>query len=566
VFTHAPGRLAYQVRVPQGGRFQTAVGVLNTPVEFRATVQPANGGPTTVWAETHADPMQWAEQTIDLSSFAGQTISLTLETSATDTGTVAFWGSPTLSGTRRTDRPNVILYIIDGGGADYMSVYGYNRRTTPNLERLAAEGAVFEHAYSTSSWTGPSTTSFMTALHASVLGGRARFDPLPEQAVTMAERFHRAGYQTAVFTSNDWAGSTSNLERGVDLLRDADVRDQSTSSVDLHAAFWDWREAYPGHPYWVHFQTTDVHEPYGSPGPPFAGMFVSPGALITLRQWQERLSDDRPAIRSDAYAEHGISRVGFYTLLQGVYDQQMAHNDYQIGRLIDRLKASGEWDNTLFIVAADHSIASAMDDLGVALLDPLPPRWSDYSVAGPMFRPTITRVPLIVVWPGHIPGDRQFTDAVSMIDVLPTVLDLTGQPMPEVMQGQSLGPLLRGAEGWTPRPVILDEFAPDPATGQLQGRLEVVDGRWGASLEIGPAAADAANRRPWPLLLYDLWSDPLCLAPVNEARPDLVAKYTTFLEEQWKAHQALATQFTPGANVALTPEQLERLRTLGYIR
>jgi hypothetical protein len=72
--------------------------------------------------------------------------------------------------------------------------------------------------------------------------------------------------------------------------------------------------------------------------------------------------------------------------------------------------------------------------------------------------------------------------------------------------------------------------------------------------------------RPSPLLLYDLWNDPLCLQPINEARPDLVKKYTEFLEETWNDHRALATQFTPGAEVTLAPEQLERLRSLGYIR
>jgi arylsulfatase A-like enzyme len=183
-----------------------------------------------------------------------------------------------------------------------------------------------------------------------------------------------------------------------------------------------------------------------------------------------------------------------------------------------------------------------------------------------MFRPSIGRVPLIVVWPGHIAGGQRFDDAVSMIDVLPTVLDLAGLPVPDVMQGQSLAPLLLGRPGWQPQPVIFDEFEKDPRTGQLSGLLEVVDGRWGASLEIGPPPDDPDERGPWPLRLYDLWTDPLCITPVNEAHPDLVAKYTTFLEDQWKAHQALATQFTPGAKVALTPEQLERLRALGYIR
>ncbi|MGH7555880.1 MAG: sulfatase-like hydrolase/transferase [Longimicrobiales bacterium] len=95
-------------------------------------------------------------------------------------------------------RPNVIFYVIDGGGADQMSVYGYNRRTTPNLEALAREGAVFERAHSTASWSQPSTTSFMTSLHSSVLGNYERFAPLPAEARPMAERFREGGYQTAV--------------------------------------------------------------------------------------------------------------------------------------------------------------------------------------------------------------------------------------------------------------------------------------------------------------------------------------------------------------------------------
>jgi arylsulfatase A-like enzyme len=155
---------------------------------------------------------------------------------------------------------------------------------------------------------------------------------------------------------------------------------------------------------------------------------------------------------------------------------------------------------------------------------------------------------------------------VSLIDLLPTALDLTGLLSPEVMQGQSLAPLLRGEPGWTPRPVILDEFEIDPETLQERGRLEVVDGQWGASMWIGPPPAAPFPPRPTPVLVYDLWNDPICVNPINEQRPDLVEKYTTFLEDQWKAHQALATQFTPGAKVALTPGQLERLRALGYIR
>jgi len=203
-----------------------------------------------------------------------------------------------------------------------------------------------------------------------------------------------------------------------------------------------------------------------------------------------------------------------------------------------------------------------MNDMGIANRDSLPPRWSR-----PMFRPSISRVPLIFVWPGRIRGGQRISQPVSMIDVLPTILDLLDLPAPEVAMGQSLAPLLLGQAGWQPRPVILDQFQMDPDSAQLRGLIEVVDGRWGASLEINPDPAQLPDRRrPVPLLVYDLWSDPWCLRSVHEQRPDLVERYTTFLQAQLEAHRALAQRFTRSGQVALTPEQLQMLRSLGYIR
>ena len=116
-----------------------------------------------------------------------------------------------------------------------------------------------------------------------------------------------------------------------------------------------------------------------------------------------------------------------------------------------------------------------------------------------------------------------------------------------------------------PRSVIFDEVRLDSASGELHGLQEMVDGRWGASLWVGPDDEQEARRRPMPLLLFDLWSDPWCLSPVNDDWPDLLAKYSALLKAQWRAHRELAEQFTPGGEVALTPEQLETLRALGYI-
>ena len=127
--------------------------------------------------------------------------------------------------------------------------------------------------------------------------------------------------------------------------------------------------------------------------------------------------------------------------------------------------------------------------------------------------------------------------------------------------------MLLGTGSCEQRPVILDEFYVDSKTGELRGFIEVIDGRWGASLEINPwPDLPAEQQRPVPLLLYDLWNDPYCLRSVHEEQPDLVKKYTMFLKKQFEAHQALGKHFTQSEDVVLTPEQLETLRSLGYIK
>jgi arylsulfatase A-like enzyme len=484
-------------------------------------------------------------------------------------GAVALWASPTLSGTRRTKRPNVVLYIIDGGSADHMSAYGYHRRTTPNLERLAAEGAIFERAYSNSAWTRPSTASFLTSLHHSVLGGlRHRLNPVPEEALTLAEHLRMAGYQTAQFTSNSNAGRISRLERGADYFREAGVENWSTSSVDLHRNFWRWRREYPAEPFYVHFQTTDVHNDH-TPVEPFAGMYVDPQRRQRFERWLEQVNatPEAPGFRIREALEHlGIDQREFWSAARDLHDESMAQKDHQIGELVKRLRAEDEWENTLLVVASDHGIAAGAWDYRLLLRDPQPAHVYHDDLAVPILRSGVSRIPLLIVWPSRIAPGQRFRHPVSMIDVLPTILQLADLPLPEVAMGQSLAPLLLGAEGWQPRPVIFDEVEHD-ADGGVRGRIEVVDGRWGASLEIGWSAERPAHqRRPAPLLLFDLSEDPDCLSSLHEERPDLVARYRALLEERWAAHQELAGRFTRSEQAPLSSDQLETLRALGYIQ
>jgi arylsulfatase len=588
LYAYTPARLAYSIVIPERGRLDFALGILrdDSPVTFRVAVQPEANEAEVIFEMTSADRTRWSQHSVDLARWAGGTVRLTLEASAERDGTLAVWAAPTISGTRRSTLPNIIFYVIDGAGADFMSVYGYERDTTPHLDALAAEGAVFERAYSNSTWTEPSTASFTTSLHHSVLGG---FDPEASPVLpgvtTLAEHLHRAGYFTMALTSNPIAGRIVGPGNGTDVLLTDYVHDSRASSAILDAAFWRLRADYPAEPYWAHFQSTDVHPPYASVRP-FAGRYVS-----TERR-AELLSDNQDASRGAVgltnifmgYDEQldrlGVDATEFYDEMRGLYDEAMEHQDYQLGRLVQEIESRGEWQDTLFIIASDHGHpAGSFPRFGRGLIDPKPPDWE-----GALFDAHNTHIPLIFIWPGHIGGGQRFAEPVSMIDVLPTILELVGLPPPDLTQGQSLAHLLLGEEGFTPRPVVLDEFRRDRGTAGLIGNIEIVDGRWGASLEIGPArdaletefgrhAIPAAARGASPyfpdiprLLLYDLSIDPFAVQHVNESYPRLVEQYSELLQRQWKVHQALGRRFESDDAIPLTPDELRALRSLGYIQ
>jgi len=592
LFAHTPADLSYSVTVPVNGRLDFGLSTdSGQDVTFGVTARRGDKEER-LFEETVGDSEAWQQRSVDLGDLAGETVDLTLSATSDETGAVGLWGAPVLSGGGESDRPNVIFYVIDGGGADQMSVYGYERRTTPLLEELAKEGAVFERAFSNATWTQPSTVSFMTSLQHSVLGGLRRgihSTPLPEAATPMAEHMRRGGYQTSSFTSNPNSGRIIGLERGVDVMRDGNPENHSTSTIELHREYWKWREAYPGTPAWTHFQTTDVHEP-NHPVEPYAGTWISEDEVHQAEQWNQQMFQVAGGLFGRAsimkFYDTGIERAGiprqdYFGARRDLYDETMLHQDQKLADFIGELKARGEWENTLLIIGADHGHpAGSFARWGRGLFDPQPDPWE-----GALFDAYASRVPLIFIWPAKIPAGLRFDQPVSMIDVLPTLLDLVDLPQPEVLQGQSLAPLLTGGSQEV-RPVILDEFRVTEDSGEWIGNLEIVDGRWGASLEIGPVAEGAdpdlgrhavpvggrwgATHENYPdaprLLLYDLENDPFARKAVNDEHPELVEKYRALLLEQWAAHKALSGQFQEAGEVTLSPEQLNQLRSLGYIQ
>ncbi len=589
LYAHAPSVISLPVELPEAARLDLSLGLAEDPdpVHFRLAVEDASGRHTLLDQEW-TDPEAWSTHHLDLARWAGQSVTLHLQTASPVPGAVGLWGSPVISGNRVADQPNIIVYAIDGGGADYMSLYGYERETTPNLSALAAEGVVFEWAHTTSGWTKSSTASFLTSLHHSILGGYTTdSDAVPEAVETAAERFRGSGYQTAVFTSNPFAGSLSGLQAGVDHFRDARARENSASSVELHDEFLQWRDDWPAEPYWVHIQPTDVHEPH-APVPPFAGTYITPERRADFEEWWRKVhAYQGPEVDTvlgryvDRLDRIGIDRRDFFTAQRDLYDETMLHADHQIGALVQSLKDRGEWERTLLVLTADHGHpAGSFSRFGRGLLVPQPEDWE-----GALADSYRSHVPLLVVWPGQLPAGKRVDTRVSLIDLLPTLLDLSGLPPAEVRQGQSWRPLLTGEGEWRPQPVVLEQLQAHEGTGQLVGHVEMIDGRWAASLEVMPEGlvpdwresgesmrtaggwrAARPHRPSTPrLLLYDYAADPLCTRSVNDAHPDVVEDFTERLEAQWAANQVLAQQFAGAGGAVMTDEQLEALRLLGYI-
>jgi arylsulfatase A-like enzyme len=483
--------------------------------------------------------------------------------------------------------PNIVLYVIDGGGADLMGLYGYERDTTPHIDALAREGVVFESARTNSAWTKPSTASFMTSLHHSVLGGFTKNeDQIPEEVTTMAEHFDKAGYHTAVLTSNPFAGSMSGLQAGVDHFRDKGAQADTPSSVELHAEFWEWRGQQGEGPWWVHFQTTDVHEPH-TPIAPFAGRYASPERRAKFESWWKEIQALTDVTRDTVLGRYqaqlkqmGVDPKEFFRTQWDLYDETMAQNDATIGAFVADLKAKGEWNNTIFVLTADHGHpAGSFSRFGRGLIEPTPADWE-----GALADSYRTRVPLLVIWPDHIKQDHRVAEPVSLIDLLPTVLELADLPPASVQQGQSLVPLLTGEGKWEQVPVILEQVQAYEPTGQMVGHIEIIDRQWAASLEILPASLEetyqqveslstaggwraARPHRPETprLLLYDLKADPFCTTNVNAAHPARVQAYTTQLQAVWAEHVALASQFEAPSQGKAGYDQIEALRTLGYL-
>jgi arylsulfatase A-like enzyme len=455
----------------------------------------------------------------------------------------------------RRDAPNVVFFLVDTLRADALGCLGSGRPTSPVIDSLAQEGALFTRCYAQAPWTKVSVPSLLTSLYPTTNGVTAPMSRLPDEATTLAETFHAAGYRTAAFFTNPFLGAATNLRQGFDTVYEArdllgdrkGPRSNSASSARVTERALPWIDAAARdperRPFLLLLHSMDPHEEYRPPAP-FDALFAEPARAAAFHERWARLKalDAHPAInrRSRGDLERlGIDPDAYAETGRALYDGDVAHNDREIGRVIERLRHHRLLDRTIVVVASDHGeefLEHGRTSHGHSLYDEM------------------LRVPLIVRVPGRAP--RRIDERVALLDLMPSLLDLADVPHPRGLQGQSLAPLVLAKPGFVERPIWSERYTEDPSSGIAFARI---DSAWKAIYEV----------KRWPAVpgpefqLFRSDADPHDREDVAAEHPEVVKALKTEILRRYAFLPRL-----PGidTSIALDPDTLDRLKALGYLR
>ena len=318
--------------------------------------------------------------------------------------------------------PAVVLVILDTTRADHLSAYGYERETTPNLKRLADEGERYDNAWSQAPWTLPAVATILTGQpphrHGAGRGQRGMYGVAPE-VTTVAERFQRAGWKTAAFISVLWCNPRlSNLNRGFDLYDFASSDEsnvgQRTAEETNRAAMRFIDEA-KDDSFFLTVHYFDPHLTYDPPAP-YDTMFEPDDSADRLGE-NFGSAAEIFAIRDGRRPVVGRERQS----LIARYDGELRYMDDRFGELREALERAGRWENSLVVVVADH---------GEEFWD-----HGGFEHGHSHYREML-RVPLIVKRPGGEP--QQIADRVRQLDIAPTLTDFAAIDS-EGLPGRPLG-------------------------------------------------------------------------------------------------------------------------------
>jgi arylsulfatase A-like enzyme len=361
---------------------------------------------------------------------------------------------------RISGHPNLILITMDTVRADHLSAYGYSRDTSPNLKQFAQEATLFTDAIAAGDMTLSSHASIFTGMYASQHGAHPVLDSgnnrvavgeefglrLPDRSQTLASILWNRGYRTmAVAANTTFLQRAFHLDQGfqyysqpnpmlflartdpfylrTDLSRvlahhlplSMSQRAYRTAANVNREAFERLQEAKADRkPFFLFLNYMDAHQPY-FPLPPYDVKYPGKDNTLTYSQYF--------AIEFGALSGKRLYTDADRKRDESQYDGGIAYLDACLGDLFNQLRILGLYDNTMLIVTSDHG-----QSFGEKML----------VGHGTSVYQEQVHVPLIIKYPG-LRGAKVVDDLVSHIDILPTVLDALGYPVPKTLPGRNLG-------------------------------------------------------------------------------------------------------------------------------
>ncbi len=447
-------------------------------------------------------------------------------------------------------KSNIVIVLVDTLRPDRLGCYGYAKPTSPRIDALAAEGVLFEQAYTAAPWTLPTVVSLMTSTWPCEHGVLVDLQRLSPTLIPLAERLQTAGYATANFHANPYAGAISGLHRGFDLTQ--------MSAPTRAAEVAPWLESIGDRPYFLYVHNVEPHDPYHVPP-----KYVEPFGTVSrerIADFKERSELYRTLTRVDSDAGRPLGQTDNTAAQQQalrnlhatrpqadiLYDASVLWADDYVGGIIDLLKQRGDWDETLFILLADHG--EEMGEHG---------GWQhDQSVYE-----ELARIPLIVKLPRGRHAGTRVADGATVVDVLPTIAAALEWPeLARSARGGSLLPLRAGQPPFaTPRVVTMRHnrkkfFRPwKESRGDLN--VAVRDGAWKAIWNVEPNTIE----------LYDLARDPGEREDRAAEQPERVAALRRVAGQWLRECTDRAVDPEHGGMDTLDDATRRQLASLGYV-
>jgi arylsulfatase A-like enzyme len=453
-------------------------------------------------------------------------------------------GAEAARGRQRAEAPpaagNVLFIVVDTLRADHLPAYGYERGATPHLDAFVTDAVRFDQFFANSSWTRPSFASILTGRYASSHGVMSKADQLPDAAVTLPEALADAGFYTSGFVTNYNVAPYFNFQQGFDeytylepefvlgaddaaaklllvqfLRQSIEKAYARMGRVDPGSAYQDaetvnreivaWLDHAPEAPWMVFAAYMDPHDPYYEH--PYSGSGYARAAHQNPRP------EEAPRLRE-------------------LYDGEITYWDEHFGRLVEDLKSRGLYDDLTIVVTSDHG--EEFHDHGGF--------WHGTTLYDEQLR-----VPLFVKLPGNARGGTSVRHWAQTIDLMPTLLQQLGVPVPEGVQGVDI---FEGSDRL---------FAEESHEGNV---LSAVRERTGTD-EHKLITANAGNPRGLPEIeVFDVIEDPGEQHDLSTERHELTS---TLAEALVEASRAATEGALEQQVVEMDETTREHLCRIGYL-